>query len=565
MCQLVPSHLSASVNGAESVRCSPTAVQAWPLHATPLKKFSAPESFGVGWMRHAVPSHRSASVPASEPPTAVHAEDDVQDTAERPAPAAGLGVGWMRQRVPFHRSASVPIGLPEASVRAPTAMQTEGDVHATPLRKPPGDEGAGTGWIRHFVPFHRSAKTPTGVPELLKEFPVAVQADDDVQDKPNRALPCAPGGLGVGWRRHREPSHRSASVPVKSPELSVRAPTAAQATADVQDTLARPPPARRLGVGWMRHFAPSHRSARGRFAASPVAVQADGDVQDTLPSWLGAAPAGLGVGWMRHRPPFHRSARVWGMPERSLENPAAVQADGDGQATVFRGANWAPAGVGVGWMRHRVPFHRSARVPAFETPTVVHDETDVHATLVKLPPPCLGLGVAWMLNRLPFHRSARVLALGVKALEAPTAMQDEADMHATPDRTPPPCLGLGVGWMRHRVPSHRSAKVPAFEFPAAVHADGDVHATPLRKPPPWAGLVAGWMRHLVPSHRSARGWDSPARVTLFPTAVHADGAVQETPDRELTAAPRGLGVGWMRHVLPFQCSARVTPTPEALT
>jgi hypothetical protein len=201
MCQLVPSHRSASVNGPESVRCSPTAVQAWPLHATPLKKFSAPESFGVGWMRHAVPSHRSASVPASEPPTAVHAEDDVQDTTERPAPAAGLGVRWMRQRVPFHRSASVPIGLPEASVRAPTAVQTEGDVHATLLRKPPGDEGAGTGWIRHFVPFHRSAKTPTAVPELLKEFPVAVQADDDVQDKPNRALPCAPGGLGVGWRR----------------------------------------------------------------------------------------------------------------------------------------------------------------------------------------------------------------------------------------------------------------------------------------------------------------------------------------------------------------------------
>ena len=73
------------------------------------------------------------------------------------------------------------------------------------------------------------------------------------------------------------------------------------------------------------------------------------------------------------------------------------------------------------------------------------------------------------------------------------------------------------------------------------------------------------MRHRVPSHRSARGWDSPARVMLAPTAVHADGAAQETPDRELTAAPRGLGVGWMRHVLPFHRSARVTPTPEALT
>src|SRR6266498_287085 len=512
MCQLVPSHRSASVNGPELVRCSPTAVQAWALHATPLKKFSAPESFGVGWMRHAVPSHRSASVPASEPPTAVHAEDDVQDTAERPAPAAGLGVRWMRQRVPFHRSASVPIGLPEASVRAPTAVQTEGDVHATPLRKPPGDEGAGTGWIRHFVPFHRSAKTPTGVPELLKEFPVAVQADDDVQDKPNRALPCAPGGLGVGWRRHREPSHRSASVPVKSPELSVRAPTAAQATADVQDTLARPPPARRLGVGWMRHFAPSHRSASGRFAASPVAVQADGDVQDTLSNVLGAAPLGLGVGWMRHRLPSHRSAKVRRMPDLPTENPAAVQAEAAVQSTPIRRLS-PPARLGVGWIRHRLPSHRSAKV-----------------------------------RRMP---------------DLPT----EADGHATVFRTTN-CApaGLGVGWMRHRVPSHRSASVlPAFDLPAAVHDDGDVQATLARPPPPCGGLGVGWMRHRVPSHRSARGWNAPARVMLAPTAVHADGAVQETPDRELTATPRGLGVGWMRHVLPFHRSARVTPTPEALT
>ncbi len=242
-----------------------------------------------------------------------------------------------------------------------------------------------------------------------------------------------------------------------------------------------------------------------------------------------------------------------------------MQAEADGHATVFKKTNCAPAGVGVGWMRHRVPFHRSASVPAFEFPAAVQAEGDVQATLARKPPPCLGLGVGWMLHRLPFHRSARVLALGVKALEAPTAMQDEADMHATPDRTPPPCLGLGVGWMRHRLPFHRSARVPAFEFPTAVHAEDDVHVTPLRKPPPCLGLGVGWMRHRLPFHRSARGWKAPARLTLFPTAVHADGAVQETPNKELTAAPRGLGVGWMRHVLPFHRSARVTPTPEALT
>ncbi len=192
-----------------------------------------------------------------------------------------------------------------------------------------------------------------------------------------------------------------------------------------------------------------------------------------------------------------------------------MQAEADGHATVFRTTNCAPAGLGVGWMRHRVPSHRSASVlPAFDLPAAVHDEGDVQATLA---------------------------------------------------RTPPPCGGLGVGWIRHRVPFHRSASVPAFEPPTAVHADGDVQDTLFRLPPPCLGLGVGWMRHRVPSHRSARGWNAPARVMLAPTAVHADGAVQETPDRELTATPRGLGVGWMRHVLPFHRSARVTPTPEALT
>jgi hypothetical protein len=192
-----------------------------------------------------------------------------------------------------------------------------------------------------------------------------------------------------------------------------------------------------------------------------------------------------------------------------------VQAEADGHATLARTTNCAPAGLGVGWRRHRVPSHRSASVlPAFDLPAAVQAEGDVQATLA---------------------------------------------------RTPPPCAGLGVGCIRHRVPFHRSASVPASENPAAVHADGDVQDTLARTPPPCLGLGVGWIRHRLPSHRSARGWNAPARVMLAPTAVHADGAVQETPDRELTATPRGLGVGWMRHLLPFHRWARVTPTPEALT
>jgi hypothetical protein len=236
-----------------------------------------------------------------------------------------------------------------------------------------------------------------------------------------------------------------------------------------------------------------------------------------------------------------------------------VHADGEVQATVFRKANWAPAGVGVGWMRQAVPFHRSARVPALETPTAVQADAAVHATLVRKPPPCAGLGVGWVRQRVPFHRSARV-----PALEPPTAVHADADVQDTP-LSAAPWDGLGVGWMVHLVPFHRSARVPAFDVPTAVHADADVQDTPLRKPPPWGGLGVGWMVHLVPFHRSATGRAAPVVVVLAPTAMQDDADVQATPNRPLTAVPEGLGVGRMRHEVPFHCSARLTPIPEALT
>ena len=44
-------------------------------------------------------------------------------------------------------------------------------------------------------------------------------------------------------------------------------------------------------------------------------MQDDPDVQDTPKSTAAAAPAGLGVVWMLHRVPFHRSAKVTSAPE----------------------------------------------------------------------------------------------------------------------------------------------------------------------------------------------------------------------------------------------------------
>ena len=69
----------------------------------------------------------------------------------------------------------------------------------------------------------------------------------------------------------------------------------------------------------------------------------------------------------------------------------------------------------------------------------------------------------------------------------------------------------------------------------------------------------------MPFHRSITGRHARDRLTVTPTASHADGDTQDTPSKALHAAPAGLGIGWMRHLLPSHRSASVTPAPEALT
>jgi hypothetical protein len=118
------------------------------------------------------------------------------------------------------------------------------------------------------------------------------------------------------------------------------------------------------------------------------------ELQATPISRFIAPLARWGVGWMAQLVPSHRSARAWNAPEESMYAPAAVQAEADAQATVFRKVNCAPPGLEVGWMRQLVPFHRSARLPALEFPAAVHADGDVQATENRAPPPCGGLGVA---------------------------------------------------------------------------------------------------------------------------------------------------------------------------
>jgi hypothetical protein len=345
-------------------------------------------------------------------------------------------------------------------------------------------------------------------------------------------------------------------------------PTAMQAVTDVQATLNRPlaPAPAWSGVGWIAHLLPFECSARvtgvlRRLIELPTAVQAEAEVQDTAfraVRWkANGGMRGLGAGWIRHRVPSQRSARDTKLGELFPSFPTAVHADADVHDTAARKLDCAPSGLGEGTIRHAVPFHCSASVPALDAPTATQDDADGHDTLLNPAPPCEGLGVGWICHVLPFHCSA-----SVPALENPVAVHDEVDVQATLAKLPPPCGGLGVGWICHVLPFHCSARVPALENPVAVQDEADVQDTLDSAPPPAEGLGAGWIRHRVPFQRSAKGTGIPEPLTAWPTPTHAEGDEQATLNSVLSLAPGGLGVGWLAHLAPSQCSARVSPTPE---
>jgi len=192
-------------------------------------------------------------------------------------------------------------------------------------------------------------------------------------------------------------------------------------------------------------------------------------------------------------------------------------------------------------MVHRVPFHRSARVPDGDIPTAMHAEGDVQDTALREAPATVGMGC--VLHLVPFHRSASALFAPV-----PTPMHADGLVHATPDSwlSAAPA-GLGVRWTRQLLPFHRCAIASGVpepcENPSAVHASRAGQDTAARKSP-WAppGLGVRWIVHLVPFHRSATGRKSPDFLMYAPTAVHADGDEQPTPFRKMNWLPAGLGV-----------------------
>ena len=94
----------------------------------------------------------------------------------------------------------------------------------------------------------------------------------------------------------------------------------------------------------------------------PTAMQLDGLVQETPSKPLGSAPGRSGVFWISQVLPFQDSARLTGVLKLFAAGPAAMQNEGIGQETAASPLAEARGRLGVGWMDHVLPFHRSAKV-----------------------------------------------------------------------------------------------------------------------------------------------------------------------------------------------------------
>ena len=221
----------------------------------------------------------------------------------------------------------------------------------------------------------------------------------------------------------------------------------------------------------------------------------------------------------------------------------------------------------MGWLAQRAPFQCSANVSSkareeiSRLPAAVQDAAEVQATPSRRVSFRCGLGVGCTAHRRPSQRSARV-ADGTLP-RSPTAVHASRAVHDTAASSLP-CpwkTGLGTGWADQLPPSQCSASgtpdLPAVVNcqPTAVQLAAEAQLTPASVPEPGTGtaggLGAGTMTHLAPSHRSA---SSPLGPPV-PTAMQAATAVHETPARRYSADP-GLGAGSRDHLLPSHRSAK---------
>lgn len=226
----LPFHRSARARLANE----PTAMHAvLAVHHTP---FRTP-LVGERSIDHPEPFQRSTSGPRElAKPTAVHALLDVHDTplSELLTARGGVGIFGIDHREPFQRSTKAS-PTPEPFVTDPTAVQSLGDGHETPLRElPRAPRGRCVLRTAQRAPF-QSCANAMRVPAESIRYPTAMHSLLEAHDTPSSASAVAPVGVGVGWIDHRRPFQRSANVTRTLPDPA-KNPTALHAARAAQDT-----------------------------------------------------------------------------------------------------------------------------------------------------------------------------------------------------------------------------------------------------------------------------------------------------------------------------------------
>src|SRR5262249_27638227 len=322
---------------------------------------------------------------------------------------------------------------------------------------------------------------------------------------------------------------------------------------------AGPPSGVGLGVRWMAQLRPFHRSAGVRTPAGPppTATQNEADVHDTPPKPLPGA--GLGVRWMAQLLPFHRSARVaTGFPALSKGKPTATQNEADVHDTPVKPAIVLPTGLGVAWIVQSSPFHRSARVPAFDARTAAEAVSETQDSAFRFAPGRVGMCCRCQLR--PFHRRASVDTTPRVGPTVPTATHALVAGQAIPfswfSAAP---TGLGTACRFQRPSRHRSPSVTGvpspLPWPTAVQSDAEGQDTPLRKLAlARAGWGAGGPSQPAPSPRPPGGTNAPELSTSPPTASQEETA-HETLIRKACCAPARAGTDCTLQPVPFHRSA----------
>ena len=144
----------------------------------------------------------------------------------------------------------------------------------------------------------------------------------------------------------------------------------------------------------------------------------------------------------------------------------------------------------------------------------MHDLTDGHQTAYS-EDGALVAGVAWTRQLLPFQASISGSSRRRAVSKAsPTATHACADGHESPYKTSLVASGAGVGWMRQRLPSHRSASGSvgldreAADEPTATHACRERHDT---DDSTLISALAGFGVGVIVHLRSPTAWlDPPA-------------------------------------------------------